>query len=209
MKCKYQECSKTIIRARGLCSEHWNYEQYGKCLNGCSMPAANSRGWCSNCNKRGGPPKRRSIGVIINNDLERLCSRCKNIFPIEEFSKSHHKNRCISCQAWVKRDGYLKRNYNIDTKKYEKMLAKSNGGCYICGKTQEESGKYLAVDHDHSCCKSKGRSCGKCVRGILCDTCNRAVGLLKDNPENAMAVAEYIKNNKPVDKTLLINLEWD
>ncbi len=30
----------------------------------------------------------------------------------------------------------------------------------------------------------------------------------KDDPDNAMAVAMYIKNNKPVDKSLLINLDW-
>ena len=187
MKCSYNECDKTNIRARGLCVQHWNYEQYGSCSNGCVLPAANSKGWCANCNKRGGPPKRRNAGTILNNEKERLCSKCKNIFPIEEFFKSHHKNRCQDCQSWVKRDGYLKRTYGIDTNVYEKMLEENNNGCYICGKTQQENGKYLAVDHDHSCCSDYRVSCGKCVRGILCDTCNKAVGLLKDNAENAMA----------------------
>ena len=208
MKCSYEKCDKTNIRARGLCVQHWNYEQYGSCSNGCILPAANSKGWCANCNKRGGAPKRRNPGTILNNEKERLCSRCKNVFPIDEFFKSHHKNRCQGCQSWVKRDGYLKRTYGIDTKTYEKMLEQNNGGCYICGKTQQENGKYLAVDHDHSCCSNYRVSCGKCVRGILCDPCNRAVGLLKDNAENAMAVAIYIKNNKPVDRKLLINLDW-
>lgn len=209
MTCKYNGCNKTNIRARGLCVSHWNYEQYGTCSNGCVLPAANNKGWCANCNKRGGPPTRRNAGTILNNEAQRVCSRCKKIFPINEFFKSHHKNRCVSCQSWVKRDGYLKRTYGIDTEKYEQMLEKSGGGCYICGKTQEENGKYLAVDHDHSCCNDGRKSCGKCIRGILCDICNRAVGLLKDNPENAMAVAQYIKENPSVDRTLLINLEWN
>jgi len=208
MKCSYDECNKTNIRARGLCVQHWSYEQYGSCSNGCVLPAANSKGWCTNCDKRGGPPKRRNLGSILNSDIEKVCSRCKNVFPIEEFFKSHNKNRCQSCQLWVKRDTYLKRNFGIDTEKYENMLEKSNGGCYICGATKEKNGKYLAVDHDHSCCKAK-KSCGKCVRGILCDRCNRAVGLLKDNVDNALAVAMYIQKNKPVDKTLLINLDWN
>lgn len=208
MKCRYKDCNKTKIRARGLCVQHWNYEQYGSCSNGCALPAANSKGWCTNCNKRGGPPSKRLLGAAINNSNQRLCSRCKKIFPLEEFNKSNHKNRCIECQFWVKRDGYLKRTYGIDTTTYEKMLEKNNGGCYICGKTQKENGKYLAVDHDHLCCNNYKVSCGKCIRGILCDTCNRAVGLLKDNAENAMAVAKYIKNNQPVSRKLLINLNW-
>lgn len=207
-KCSYIDCKNEKIRARNICSTHWNYEQYGSCSNGCVMPSSNSKGWCANCIKRGGPPSRRNIGNLLNNENERYCSKCKNIFQIDEFFKSHHKGRCVSCQAWVKRDVYLKQNYGINTKKYEEMLKKSNNGCYICGKTKKENNnKYLSIDHDHSCCPEK-KSCGSCIRGILCDICNRAVGLLKDNPDNAIAVAMYIKNNKPVDKSLLINLDW-
>jgi hypothetical protein len=180
-----------------------------KCINGCNRDGAKSHGMCNNCIKRGKkPPSRRNIGCLLNNTEQKMCSRCKNIFTKEEVDKWTHKNRCIECQKWVKRDTYLKRTYGIDTKTYEKMLSISNNGCYICGKTQEKNGKYLSVDHDHSCCNKNRGCCGKCVRGILCDICNRAVGLLKDNPDNAMAVAMYIKNNQPVNKTLLINLDW-
>ena len=88
MICSHDGCEKTKIRARGLCSIHWNYEQYGPCSNGCSMPAANSRSWCANCNKRGGPPVKRSVGSFLNNKKERYCSMCKKVFPINEFVKS-------------------------------------------------------------------------------------------------------------------------
>lgn len=180
-----------------------------KCINGCTREASPKTGLCGNCVKRGGkPPKRRNVGYVYNSEVERYCSRCKRVFPIEEFQNSHHQSRCVECQKWVKRDAYLKQNYGISTEQYEELLCASNGGCYICGKTKDKNGgRYLSVDHDHSCCQNR-KSCGKCVRGVLCDTCNRAVGLLQDSPENAMAVALYIKKNAPVDKTLLINLDW-
>lgn len=180
-----------------------------KCINGCVAEGAKSHGMCSNCIKRGyRPPNRRNIGFQINNKKQKMCSRCKKVFTIDEVKKWTHKNRCLECQSFVKRDLYLKQYYGISTENYNEMLKKSNNGCYICGKTKEENNnRYLSVDHDHSCCPER-ISCGLCVRGLLCDICNRAVGLLKDNPEAALAVAMYIKNNKPVDKSLLINLDW-
>lgn len=208
MKCLYDGCDHEPNRARGLCATHWNYEQYGSCSNGCVTPASGTSGWCPNCKKRGGSPTRRNKGSIVNSDIEKNCSGCDTIFPIEEFFASHHAYRCRDCQNKQKRKDYLKRTYGIEESTYIKMLNSSGGGCFICGKTKENNGgRYLSVDHDHSCCNGP-RSCGKCVRGILCDTCNRAVGLLQDNPENAMAVAVYIKNNAPVDRSLLINLNW-
>ena len=49
-----------------------------------------------------------------------------------------------------------------------------------------------AVDHDHTCCPA-GRSCGSCVRGILCRKCNVAIGYLKDDAGYAEAAARYLR----------------
>jgi hypothetical protein len=32
------------------------------------------------------------------------------------------------------------------------------------------------IDHDHSCCNRGARSCGKCIRGMLCTSCNTGLG---------------------------------
>ena len=36
-------------------------------------------------------------------------------------------------------------------------------------------GQLIHVDHDHECCRVKNRSCGKCVRGLLCHGSNIAL----------------------------------
>jgi hypothetical protein len=88
-----------------------------------------------------------------------------------------------------KRDAYLQRVYGITEKQYQSLLEKQNGGCAICGKTPEEEGKSLAVDHVHL----KGG--GGEVRGILCGYCNhRRIGRHTD-PELLRKMAEYISGH--------------
>jgi hypothetical protein len=75
---------------------------------------------------------------------------------------------------------HLKNTYNISSEEYYQMLDNQSGGCALCGRTEEEEGKHLAVDHDHGCCPGK-KSCGMCVRGLLCVSCNRQLGQYENN----------------------------
>ncbi len=61
--------------------------------------------------------------------------------------------------------------------------------CFACGATNVD----LAVDHDHSCCASKRRSCGHCVRGMLCRGCNLALGAVGDDPDQLRGLLAYLE----------------
>lgn len=97
-------------------------------------------------------------------------------------------------REYFKRKGpeYMKdmnlRRYGIDLETYNDMLAKQNGVCAICfrGETCLKNGKprSLAVDH----CHDTGR-----VRGLLCNSCNRALGYMKDNPDRLRSAAAYLE----------------
>jgi hypothetical protein len=77
--------------------------------------------------------------------------------------------------------------------------------CEICGRdvltpmhdsrTSRRSA-LLVVDHDHRCCPSGAHSCGNCVRGLLCHHCNSAAGMLRDDPELARSLADYLVRTK-------------
>jgi hypothetical protein len=51
--------------------------------------------------------------------------------------------------------------------------------CALCTKRfyvgRSSTRSAFAIDHDHSCCNGQ-RSCGKCIRGVLCSSCNLSLG---------------------------------
>ena len=57
-----------------------------------------------------------------------------------------------------------------------------------------EVGALLVVDHDHRCCPG-AHSCGSCLRGLLCPSCNSAAGMLRDDPSLALKLADYLTAN--------------
>lgn len=71
-----------------------------------------------------------------------------------------------------------KRLYGVSDEEYQGMIAAQNGKCAACNRDHDPSKKMgaLHVDHDHSTGK---------VRGLLCRSCNAALGYLGDNPEEA------------------------
>lgn len=92
---------------------------------------------------------------------------------------------------------HLPYRYGMTVAQYDELLA-SQGGCAVCGKQQSEFKRRFSVDHDHSCC-SGARSCGKCVRGILCHPCNVAIHAVDTNPGWAFKAEKYLIRSKRDD----------
>lgn len=76
----------------------------------------------------------------------------------------------------------LKTKYGLSWEEYQEMFENQNGVCAIC--KQSENGRMLSVDHKHD---ETNR-----VRGLLCGSCNRALGLFKDDPTLLQAAKEYV-----------------
>jgi hypothetical protein len=81
--------------------------------------------------------------------------------------------------------------YGITEQQYGQWLNGQGGVCAICG-GGNDSGRALHVDHDHACCSGK-KSCGKCIRGLLCSRCNTGLGMFKDDADLLSAAMEYLK----------------
>lgn len=105
----------------------------------------------------------------------------------------HYRCRCDDCrqaQATSNRRALL-RQFGLTPESYDRMFQEQGGLCAICRLegSGQLSGRLMAVDHCHATGK---------VRGLLCQRCNHAIGLLHDDPDRAMALAAYLLQQSDV-----------
>ena len=93
----------------------------------------------------------------------------------------------------------LKKRHRISLETYNKKLEEQDGLCAICG-ADNNFGRNFAVDHDHSCC-NHDKSCGKCLRGLLCTGCNSGLGSFKDNIDSLKKAIIYLETVEPSEWT--------
>lgn len=112
----------------------------------------------------------------------------ENAETISEYKKQWH--------ALKGRDRVLQKFFGITLEQYEELLKTQGGGCAICGRTAEEEGRNLAVDHSHK----DGR-----IRGLLCLFCNKFVISRHEDSDILYKAAEYLKN---ADTGYVVPEEW-
>lgn len=172
--------------------------------------------YCSpKCKNTGGARLRR---VRNASSTHRNCYRCGQKKPVGDFASPWH-SYCWDCQRAYNRDrvpsaesrerrrqwkrenepydraSRVRYLYGISPEKYASLLDAQSGGCAICQET-EPGGRWNTwhVDHDHSHCPGR-RACESCVRGILCNRCNLALGYFRDAPTLIAAALRYVSRN--------------
>lgn len=164
---------------------------------------------------------RAILGVMNNPKLSKRCNGCRKVLPIDRFRKmrnGYRRGRCGLCEGLriKKRSderrrtrvcsdceqkfvGYNRRcnqchqinritkRYNITRQQLDQMYRDQNNRCRICNRKRK-----LVVDHDHRCC-GRGRSCGKCVRGLLCSRCNLRLGWFESHHQS---IIKYLRETR-------------
>lgn len=144
-----------------------------------------------------GVPLRRRFSVLSDNGTKKSCSMCELTKPIDDFSfcpsgVAGRNPWCRDCQKSFRRQ----KTYKLSPEEFDELLKNQGGVCAVCKEKPEEGrgfGKGWHIDHDHSCCPSKGKTCGQCVRGVLCSACNSGLGQFKDNEIILQNAISYIQ----------------
>ena len=130
----------------------------------------------------------------------KTCTFCRESQPLTEYYK--HQGgltpRCRTClnrRDAPKRRAYrLKGRFGLTPESFDDMLAAQGGGCAICGAKEPGGNGGFHVDHDHDCCSGTNRkTCGECVRGLLCNGCNIGLGAFADDPARLSAAILYLQ----------------
>ena len=128
--------------------------------------------------------------VVLGSGASR-CIPCHNRRGREYYRSSSHRRT-------NQRNTYTLRKYGITLEHLALLLEQQNGCCAICSRPWQEcvSAKrakhdaaflqYLCVDHDHKSGK---------VRGLLCNACNTAIGMLEEDASRFHAAVRYLKRH--------------
>tara|TARA_X000001382_G_scaffold115771_1_gene94700 strand:- start:1573 stop:1941 length:369 start_codon:yes stop_codon:yes gene_type:complete len=115
------------------------------------------------------------------------CTKCGKTKHTNSFYNG--KSACKLCcrkyqRAYVEKnrdkikEKRLMNQYGIDLMIYNQMLKNQNRCCKICNRRVD-----LVVDHNHKTGD---------VRGLLCGSCNKALGLLQDNKQVIRNMYNYL-----------------
>jgi hypothetical protein len=143
----------------------------------------------------------------MKNQTMRTCNVCGESKALTEYyvnNKGNLHGKCKKCYVKKQQETYdpvkkrnenLKRCYGITLDEYNNLLNNQNGKCATCGTTKpggRKSGRgggtnVFVVDH----CHNTGA-----VRGLLCHSCNRAMGLLGDNTHIIEEMIKYLQKHQ-------------
>jgi recombination endonuclease VII len=149
--------------------------------------------------------------------MSKACTKCGVVKPFSEFYKQSAKaggfhSWCQDCCQAKQRayrlsdDGRAgaerrrsegrgaaatrKYRYGLTPEGLASLLADQGHACAVC--SDEITLTDAHVDHDHSCCPKRRKTCGKCVRALLCKPCNLMLGYAYDQPDRLIAAAAYL-----------------
>lgn len=148
--------------------------------------------------RREGSPRQIKKDPDLIPDGYKLCTECNTLKCVSEFWKARSKCKLCMSDIYKKRIAELdpsgsrirnlKSKYGLTEQEYMKIHEEQDGRCKICGEPEtSKRSLWLSVDHDHE----TGR-----IRGLLCRSCNTALGHAKENLEILYGLIFYIEENQ-------------
>ncbi len=123
----------------------------------------------------------------------KLCNVCNKTLSLDKFHKRtlktgkvSHQSKCKECSTSVRKKyykphEYMRRKFNLSEAEYQQLMKHNN--CQVCGRDITNK---KCIDHCHN--KEK-------IRGVLCNNCNTALGLVGDNVQILSKLIQYLEQS--------------
>lgn len=165
-QCSKEGCTRKS-KARGLCAAHYEAARRGARIAGTPKEKRRSATW---------------IHTLSDLDAEKLTATCANCGPTEVYYRADRNiYACLAAKRQTQADYILRRTYGIGFERKRELWNSQERRCPIC--TEHIDLFEAHIDHDHD---------SYVVRALLCGPCNKAIGLLKDSSDVALAAAKYL-----------------
>lgn len=88
------------------------------------------------------------------------------------------------------RERHLRERYGVTVDEFNAKLRAQDYECAVCHADfgPDNPGFF---DHLHACCPGR-KSCGKCLRDVLCRGCNVSLGNVQDNATTLLGLIQYL-----------------
>ncbi len=123
---------------------------------------------------------RRRVSFPEKYKAQQQAYRLANADKVREAHRRYMKANPEKVREWT-----LRSQYGITSQQYDEMLSEQGGVCRVCREPPAMVGRKSRLHVDH--CHDTGR-----VRGLLCHSCNVALGLLKDDKARVSALLAYL-----------------
>ncbi len=143
-----------------------------------------------------------------------VCKRCKIEYTFKGKRFGDSNIYCPECYFIFKKFAARYRSegtgsggfgrHGLSVWDYYDLWKSQEGKCAICSFLPNPADKSrfkrtLHIDHDHSCCNDERNvSCGKCIRGLLCRSCNVMLGHYERHEGNLVIeqFENYLKESR-------------
>lgn len=124
---------------------------------------------------------------VIRERKRRSAARYRAAHP--EVARNYYRRHDAAAQRRQRLWTY----YRLTIERHDEILERQGGMCGICRRPEPGGKGTWNVDHDHACCPGQ-RSCGACVRGLLCQNCNTGLGLFSDDSSALGSAIAYLNS---------------
>lgn len=174
-ECRFEACTRRV-NARGLCSGHYGQERRGVELRTLRVV------------------RTKHAVALRDSQGNKICITCNRWLPEDRFTGNRiTTDRLQATCRECSRDDTRLRYYHLTPDAFNAIFAAQGNACALCDSTVP-GGTGWHIDHDHGCCPGL-RSCGKCVRGVLCHSCNLGLGAFRDDVNRLARAVAYLRQS--------------